>query len=321
MTWVSVGTTAVGVAGSYLSKKQSGGAAAMAGPGPVSGDFGSTSVGPGGMKFNLDPMGQQWADLAQKLGLDQLHNFKSNPMDALTGDQSRMGSNYDSVLSNAQGQSGTEANSLFAALQHMGNNPTEVANSRYKILSDQAAPGESLARNANQQKLFSQGRLGTTGGSLDTKALLDSQGNSDLMRQAAGQDYGMQWQKQMGDMFSQFSGMNQNSGAMRYGLANDLINQGRAGNDYTMNSSSGMDALYQQMFAPMFKAQGLNSGNPEGAKMTNDANNNQLDAFTGLADNLVKGGVSAYQGYKTRQGMKQLNGGFTNTPGGVTWHE
>jgi hypothetical protein len=57
------------------------------------------------------------------------------------------------------------------------------------LLRQQAAPFEQRAFNANQQNLFGTGRLGTTGGGLQTEAFARGLGQADLARQLqAGQE-------------------------------------------------------------------------------------------------------------------------------------
>lgn len=293
MTWVNVGVAAVetgaSLYGANKAKQTAGDAAKLAGPHGASGDFGTSTVdNQGNMHFSLNPQDQMFGDMARKLGMGALGSYKQDPLDALTADQRSAGGALDSFLQHQGGQAGSEADSFFAALQKMGSDPQAAANDRYNLLTKQAAPGEEQARNALQQKLFAQGRLGTSGGGVDTKALYDSQGNADLGRQAMGQDYGMQWQKQLADMFGQFSGMAGNSGAQRYQLANSMIQGGQANDQFAMSSAGNMQQMYQQLFQPLFAATKLAQPNPDGAKMVNAAGQSQNDAIMGAVGTAAK---------------------------------
>lgn len=61
----------------------------------------------------------------------------------------------------------------------------DVYNQNLSLLRQQAAPQEDQAYNALQNKLYSQGRLGSTGGGLDITAFAKGLGEADVARQLA----------------------------------------------------------------------------------------------------------------------------------------
>lgn len=65
-------------------------------------------------------------------------------------------------------------------------------NGRLDLLRQQAAPFEQRAYNANNQNLFSTGRMGTTGGGIQTEAFARGLGQADLQRQLDAQGMGDQ---------------------------------------------------------------------------------------------------------------------------------
>lgn len=292
MTWVNVGVAAVETGYSMYSankaKQDAKSASKLTGQHGVSGDFGQSTVdGEGNMHFSLNPEDQQFGDLARKLGMGSLDRYQANPMDALDPSQARAGGNEDAALAHQEGQAGNLSDNFYKTFKNF--DPQSAANDRYNLLTKQAAPGESLQRNSLQSKLMAQGRLGTSGGGVDTKALYDAQDQADLGRQVAGQDYGMQWQKQLGDMFSNFSGMATNSGAQRYNLANSMVQGGQANDMFSMNSAGSMQSLYQQLFAPMFAAQKLTqSQSDRGVGGVQQANKDSSDAMSNMLGTAVK---------------------------------
>lgn len=65
-------------------------------------------------------------------------------------------------------------------------------NDRLNLLRQQAAPFEQRAYNSNNQNLFNTGRMGTTGGGIQTEAFARGLGQADLQRQLDAQGMGDQ---------------------------------------------------------------------------------------------------------------------------------
>lgn len=82
---------------------------------------------------------------------------------------------------NLRDQFMNQANSQLGAFSNY--DPNQAANDIYGKLSALSAPAEQQARNDNENRLFGQGMLGSTGGGIQTKALLDSQGQSRIQRE------------------------------------------------------------------------------------------------------------------------------------------
>jgi hypothetical protein len=90
-----------------------------------------------------------------------------------------------------------------------------LVDDRLSALRAQAAPQEEQAFNSLQNKLFSQGRLGSTGGSRDFEAFGRGLGQADLGRQMAAQDLGLRT-----------SGLLQQGAGIAGGLGQGLFGQG-----------------------------------------------------------------------------------------------
>lgn len=97
----------------------------------------------------------------------------------------------------ALNQAMTGSQNLFGQAQQVaGQDVNGLINGRLDLLQQQAAPGEQQQQQALEQRLFNQGRLGTTGGSRNIEAFARGLGQADLGRQMAAQDLGLQAQQQ-----------------------------------------------------------------------------------------------------------------------------
>jgi hypothetical protein len=90
-----------------------------------------------------------------------------------------------------------------------------LVDDRLSALRSQAAPQEERQFNSLQNRLFSQGRLGSTGGSRDIEAFARGLGEADLGRQMAAQDLGLRT-----------SGLLQQGAGIAGGLGQGLFGQG-----------------------------------------------------------------------------------------------
>lgn len=301
MSWVAVGSAAVTVVGGAINSKSQSAAANRAAkasaPYNISGPFGSITYGPDhNANFSLGQTGDAFSTMAQQLGMDTLGNYKANPLDAVTPD---IQSNYNStsaLLGKTGGQQAQNSDNLFAALQQFGNDPTAIGNHMYQLLRAQAQPGQDQAYNDLQQKLYSQGRLGTSGGGTEFKGFFDSANQADTGRQIAGAQFGAQYQNQLQQQFGAATTAAQNTATQRYSLAGDLLKTGMSINSDNVGQSGQLQGLYQQMFAPLMQAGGFGqSGNQAGANYqygaARDQNNMWSDAIGGIAG-LFKGGTA-----------------------------
>jgi len=128
-----------------------------------------------------------------------------------------------------------------------------LVDDRLAALRAQAAPQEDQQFNSLQNRLFSQGRLGGTGGSRDIEAFARGLGQADLSRQVEAQNLGMQQSQLLGNQASQqgqlgsqlfgqgFSGSNQ-LGALgggllgqQAGLGNQLFQSQLGQSDFGVN--------------------------------------------------------------------------------------
>lgn len=85
--------------------------------------------------------------------------------------------------------------------------PSQLVNDRLSLLRQQAAPQEESQFNSLQNRLFSQGRLGSTGGSNDIEAFARGLGQADLGRQLSAQNLGLQAQQQSAGILGQQAGL------------------------------------------------------------------------------------------------------------------
>jgi hypothetical protein len=134
-----------------------------------------------------------------------------------------------------------DAMGLFDTL---GQSAQELGAGQLDIARQIAAPGEQKARVANQQNLFSQGRMGTTGGAGQTQALAEAQSMADLQRQQMafnqGQSVRQQALGQLGQNLGQMEqltqgaygremgqqGFNNQLSMDRFGMAGNIFDRG-----------------------------------------------------------------------------------------------
>jgi hypothetical protein len=130
-------------------------------------------------------------------------------------------------------------------LETLGMTPEQLGASQLDLARQIAAPGEQEARVANQQNLFSSGRMGTTGGAGQTQALAKAQAMADLQRQQMAFNQGQTIQQQAGANLTNVMG--QGLGLARHELGlnqqnfmqglegarmNELLREGLYGRDY-----------------------------------------------------------------------------------------
>jgi hypothetical protein len=158
-----------------------------------------------------------------------------------------------------------DAMGLFDTL---GQSAQELGAGQLDIARQIAAPGEQKARVANQQNLFSQGRMGTTGGAGQTQALAEAQSMADLQRQQMafnqGQSVREQAMGQLGQNLGQMEqltqgaygremgqqGFNNQLSMDRFGMAGNIFDRGLQASMMPwqqMGAGMGMMSQMQQM--------------------------------------------------------------------------
>lgn len=117
----------------------------------------------------------------------------------------------------------------------MGSSFQDVADQRLSLLREQAAPFEERAADATFNRLFSQGRLGSTGGGRDIEAFARGLGQADQQRILDSQtmaDTLRQQDRQAGlNLQQQALGFQGQSAAERGMFGNLMTNQQRLGGD------------------------------------------------------------------------------------------
>lgn len=223
MSWGAVAGAGIGLVGSMLGgKSQPKQTSTPFRPYAVSNLWGGQTIDRtnGTLTSNLSDFGQRIADMgmfgAERTLADMYGNAQRGSNFADMGATDYMGT-YGSVqsygLPNQSLYAGADAalgqyGNLFGNLaQQSAQNPyalqqmqlgqnfmgaaprsyQDVASSRLGLLREQAAPFEERAANSLQNTLFSQGRLGSTGGGRDIEAFARGLGQADTARQLDAQ--------------------------------------------------------------------------------------------------------------------------------------
>lgn len=207
------------------------------------GGFGGVINSLGGL-FGSGDMTNAWQGLQAQLGQDA-NPFFQQAIGNMQGAQGfAQGAGMQGLLGGMAGlnpqQAFNQAGGFFGQAQNLMGQAGDVQgliNDRYNALSQAAAPGEERAYNSLQQKLFSQGRLGSTGGSRDIEAFARGLGQADLSRQMEAQNLGLATQGQLMNQAAQFGGLGSSLLGQGYGAAGQLGSLGQGmfgmGNDLT----------------------------------------------------------------------------------------
>lgn len=151
---------------------------------------------------------------------------------------------------------------------------------RLSQLREQAAPFEQRAFGALQEDLFGSGRLGTTGGGLQTEAFARGLAQADTQRQMDAGNYAMQAQAQNANIANMFSG----AGSGLAGLENSLLNSAFSRFGQTAGLAEGLSQGRFDMGGALFN-QGMQAYGGQQSIL------NQLLGFTELGSNI--GGMRA----------------------------
>lgn len=156
--------------GANQGKKAAQAAAAQATPIPWSGtsQFGTTTFNPKTRSFSLNQAQNPFSQLFNVGGLQSLGNAFSAPGSAYYG---------------AAPEIANAANAMFGPEQDA------AAAGRLSALRQIAQPWEQRAQNSLNDRLFSMGTMGTTGGGIQQTAFQEAQNDADLKRSLAAQDW------------------------------------------------------------------------------------------------------------------------------------
>lgn len=224
--WLGLGGN---ILGGFLQSDAEKDAAQMMDPWNVQGLFGSAMFDPATRmaSINADPqtvalrglLGSNVSNLLGGAGLGGFQNFAAG-----LGNQALPGlfNEAQAALGNLPTDAFNQFNSTMANAQGLaGQDVSSIINNRLGLLREQAAPQEQQAFKDLEQRLFSQGRLGTTGGSRNIEAFARGLAQADLARQIEAQNLGLQTQQQNLNA----AGMLGNLGLQNFGAAlnyNDL---------------------------------------------------------------------------------------------------
>lgn len=280
-------STGIGLLGAERDRKATSRAAAMAGPQSynVSSPFGTVDFNPGTGATTFDMADNPFADLSNRLSQQFLGGVNADPMAGLPPELVAAFGGADSMAGDMATRAGGAAGGFYDALAELGYDPQSVAQSRYDLLTAQARRGEERMFNTLQNRLFAQGRLGSTGGGTAMKALFDSQAQADLGRQLAAQDLGLTTQRQVAGLASGFAGDAATRAAGRFDLARGLLGTGLDSNTARIGQANQLQSHYTGMFDRLMEqarlGQATAGANPVGAAMTLGADRERNDAYIG----------------------------------------
>lgn len=177
------------------------------------------------------------------------------------------------------------------------------ADTRLSLLRQLAAPEEARATQGLQQQLFSQGRLGGTGGAVQQEALARAQGQADLERTLASQDWA------------------RNNALQRFGAANQVIGSGQGQQGINFGQALNLGQLgVQAGRAPAWEllAQGAAGRDAQMQAILGALGGNEEGGLGGILGGLggIFGGGQQQGGNSSLNLLGQLAGGFGQNVGG-----
>lgn len=142
----------------------------------------------------------------------------------------------------------------------MGNSYQDVADQQLALMRQQAAPHEERATNSLMQRLFNQGRMGSTGGGRDIEAFARGLGEADLSRQLAANQFaeGLYGRDQAlgANLFSGGAGLFQQGQGLAANIGSNINAQNLARDQYNLgagqfNAQLGLQAALANQGAAM----------------------------------------------------------------------
>jgi hypothetical protein len=297
-----------GIYGAEQNQNAAESAARMAAINPysISSPYGGVSVN--GRNLTLTPGNTPFGQLAQQVGTAGMANYgftTNDPYAALPDEFKQAAAAFDSPLSYGVRSNQDTAASYFNALNSLGADPQAAARNRYNLLTQAAQPEQNRMFNSLQDKLFAQGRLGTSGGGEAMRGFFESQNAADLQRQLASQDFAMNQQSHLAGLAQGFNSAAQGSAATRFNLASGLLNAGDNRRQNIFNNAVTAQGQYQNMFNPLVSMAQLGisagGGNPAGAQLMYDASAARNNAYVQAAGQILPA-------------LGQWVGGRTQTP-------
>ena len=215
--------------GSGMQARSEQNAAESMNPWNVNGLFGNAQFDPNSRTAtaNSDPMQAQLRALFGQNAQNMMGGGGNNPFlnfAQQTGNTGIPGlfGDMQSTLQNMPSGAFDQFNQQMQGAQGIANQDLQgLMASRLGLLRQQAAPQEQQQYNSLQNRLFGQGRLGSTGGGNEVQSFARGLGEADLSRQMQAQNLGLQAQQgnlQQAGMLSNLAGQGF-QGALNY---NDL---------------------------------------------------------------------------------------------------
>lgn len=219
MTWGAIGGAAIGAVGSYMGGKASQPKMPKFNPYSISGSlFGDTSFNKKDHSITMTPNGtvqgfadansamanqyfggnsptnpyQQWAMGAVQNQIPGLFGEGMNFSQVDASPYARYDQQMGGVGANLYGGGAQAMQMGFGMLGEAPQGYRDVQDQRLALLREQAAPFEQRAFNANNQNLFSTGRMGTSGGGMQTEAFARGLAQADTGRQLDSQSFAEQ---------------------------------------------------------------------------------------------------------------------------------
>jgi hypothetical protein len=233
---------ALGVGASLIGNNQQqqavNGAANRTLPYSSSSDFGSVSFGDGTVDFDMS--GNPFAGMLQQLSQAGIANYGATTNDPMAALPPELRAQFTQSVNQNQGA----ANGFFGALGSF--DPNQAAADYTNTLNARALPQEQQQRNQMEDRLFAQGRLGTTGGGVNQEALFKAQGDAALGRQLAGKQFAGQEQSRIAELAQGFGTNATNTALTGFNAAEGA--RGRM-----LESSFGANSAYQSLFNPLLQ--------------------------------------------------------------------
>lgn len=264
MSWIALGTAAVGAAGSiYSANKQAKGAKDAAQstiPRPyagVSSPFGYSGFDPTTRQVDLQAAPNPFMNLFGSLGLSSLANAGAANSSPFNGANPELVGAYGDANSGMDSSFGGLFNAMQTANSSYGPS-SQSAQDYFTQMQQLSAPEENRQRVGLDDQLFARGQLGSTGGAERYRALMEAQGQNANQRRydAIGMSNN--------DANSRFANtaltanFGQQTANQRFANALSTVNQGINSQQQQFNMGTTANNSVQNMFQQLLNQAGIN---------------------------------------------------------------
>lgn len=315
--WGALVGTAANLYGASRQRGAVNDAAALAQNHPYSttSPFGSTDFSNG--QLTVSPSDSPFGSLAAALAQAGLQNYGAttqDPYGANPAAYTAAGDAFNQSLGGNQGQWEGLAGNAFSALGAMGADPQAAAQNRYDLLTAQAQPGLTRARNDLEDRLFARGQLGGTGGANQLEAFQNASNQADIGRQLAAQDFANTSQANLLNIANTASTGATGRATDRFNLASQLLGTADNRRNVAFGNALNAQGAYQNMFNPLlqFAQLGVNAGtgSPAAGQIAAGGANDYYNTLGTVAGQLTpvlgQGMSNAFQGLNRMWGHQGI---------------